>query len=110
MVYNRFMEKITTAIIGGGAAGLFLATNLTTTQNVALFERGERVGRKLSATGNGQGNISNLAVKETEYFSFSPRGKALASKLIRRFDENALCNHFERAGLLLSADGRGLCA
>ena len=107
MVYNRLMEKITTAIIGGGAAGLFLATNLTTAQNVALFERGERVGRKLSSTGNGQGNITNLAVKETEYFSFSPRGKALASKLIRRFDERALCNHFERAGLLLSADGRG---
>ncbi len=107
MVYNRIMKTIKTAIIGGGAAGLFLATNLTTAHSVALFERGERVGRKLSATGNGQGNVSNLAVKHTDYFSFSPRGKELAEKLVRRFDERALCNHFERAGLLLSADGRG---
>ena len=58
MRYNIDMEKVTTAIIGGGAAGLMLAANLSATQKIAVFERGDRVGKKLSSTGNGQGNIT----------------------------------------------------
>lgn len=108
MVYNGIMEKITTAIIGGGAAGLLLATSLSSDlSSVTVFERGERVGRKLSATGNGQGNITNLGVNDGDYFSFSPRGNALAKRIIRRFDHRCLIEHFERAGLLLTADERG---
>ena len=69
MGYNIDMERFTTAIIGGGASGLFLAASLHNPTNVILFERGDRVGRKLSATGNGQGNITNLRANETEYFA-----------------------------------------
>ncbi|MBQ7879236.1 MAG: NAD(P)/FAD-dependent oxidoreductase, partial [Clostridia bacterium] len=49
MIYNVRMEKniYTTAIVGGGAAGLFLAVQLQ--GKTVLLERGERVGRKLSA-------------------------------------------------------------
>ena len=63
------MKTYTIAIIGGGASGLFLATSIKNAGEIVLFERGERVGRKLSATGNGQGNVTNLAVKDSEYFS-----------------------------------------
>ena len=69
MVYNVYMKRFTTTIIGGGAAGLFAAARLSTSQDVLLLERGERLGKKLSATGNGQGNITNLAATETDYFS-----------------------------------------
>ena len=41
------------AVIGGGAAGLLAAVRLLQAgKHITLFERGERLGRKLSATGN----------------------------------------------------------
>ena len=60
------MNKIyQTAIVGGGAAGLMAAVELTCGNNaingedVLLLERNDRVGKKLVATGNGQGNLLN---------------------------------------------------
>ena len=96
------------AIVGGGAAGLMLAATLCTTQsNIAIFERGERVGRKLSATGNGQGNITNLACEKEEYCSSTPFGAAKAQDIIRAFGKDSLTSFFERLGVLLLADDRG---
>lgn len=49
-------------IIGGGAAGLACAANLVQggkNIKILLVDAGERFGKKLAATGNGQGNISN---------------------------------------------------
>ena len=37
-------------------------------KGVFIAERGERIGRKLSATGNGQGNITNLRMSPEHYF------------------------------------------
>ena len=74
MRYNVSMERIKTAIIGGGAAGLFLSSALTDAKNIAIFERGERLGRKLSATGNGQGNVTNTNAEKEDYFSSSALG------------------------------------
>jgi len=102
------MTKIKTAIIGGGAAGLFLANALSKNdEKVALFERSERVGRKLSATGNGQGNVTNAAVGNTPYFSASKRGKSLAERLTSRFDAHSLCDFFNALGVLIFFDERG---
>ena len=56
-------------IIGGGASGM--AAAITASQNinnhVILFERQARVCRKLSATGNGRCNLSNLHASEKGY-------------------------------------------
>lgn len=98
----------TTAIVGGGAAGLMLAATLCEKQsNIAIFERGERVGRKLSATGNGQGNITNLACEKEEYCSSTPFGAAKAQEIIRAFGKDSLASFFEKLGVLLLADDRG---
>ena len=98
----------TTAIVGGGAAGLMLAATLCEKQsNIAIFERGERVGRKLSATGNGQGNITNLACEKEEYCSSTPFGAAKAQDIIRAFGKDSLTSFFEKLGVLLLADDRG---
>ena len=45
------MDNAEVVIIGGGAAGLTAALALN--KKTIVLERGERVGRKLSATGNG---------------------------------------------------------
>lgn len=102
------MEKVQTVIIGGGAAGLFLATTLKSVdQKTVVLERSERVGRKLSATGNGQGNITNLGVLREDYFSFSENGAARARAVIAQYDDTSLVSHLESLGLLLITDERG---
>ena len=55
MLYDKIMVKI--AVIGGGAAGLACAVQLARKgKDVTVLERMDRLGKKLSATGNGQGN------------------------------------------------------
>ena len=105
MFYNGRMEKniYTTAIVGGGAAGLFLASQLN--GNTVLLERGERLGRKLSATGNGQGNCTNLSASGRDYFSFSDDGKI--ETILNAFPARSCTATLERLGLLLVADERG---
>ena len=100
------MEKIKTAIIGGGASGLVLASALKNKQKTVVFERGERVGKKLAATGNGQGNVTNVGATKKEYFSFSG-GETLAKEIVSRYDNASLVEFFENAGLLLVTDERG---
>ncbi len=99
------MDKIETAIIGGGAAGLFLACQLVGHTQVTVFERGERVGRKLSSTGNGQGNLTNLGVKGAEYFSL--HGAEGATALISRYDDVCMRRFFADLGVPTIADERG---
>ncbi len=54
-----------TAIIGGGASGLMSAIELATgsdaifPSDIIILEKNDRLGKKLSATGNGQGNLLN---------------------------------------------------
>lgn len=64
------MEKFDVAIVGGGAAGLACAAFLLRNKisSVAVIERNDRLGKKLAATGNGQGNVTNLFMDEARYF------------------------------------------
>ncbi len=104
------MEKTNVAIIGGGAAGLFLANLLAEQENTAdflLFEQAERLGKKLAATGNGQGNITNLSVCDGGYFSSEKIGQDRANAIVKTYDNNTLTAFFEKRGVLLLADDRG---
>lgn len=59
-------------IIGGGASGLACAVRLlqgNKNLKVALVDGCERLGKKLAATGNGQGNISNLEMTQFHFHS-----------------------------------------
>lgn len=60
-----------TAIIGGGASGLAAATMLSDIfrDDVILLERLPRVGKKLAATGNGRGNVTNVDLSAEHYHS-----------------------------------------
>lgn len=99
-----------TIIIGAGASGLFLANLLCERgedpQTILLLERGDRVGRKLSATGNGQGNVTNLSVTEGGYFSLSHNADR-AQEIVKKYPDRAMKNFFARLGVLLVPDGRG---
>ena len=66
-------------IIGGGASGM--AAAIAAAENpdaqIVLMERQARVGRKLSATGNGRCNLTNLHALEGGYHGDSPAFRAL---------------------------------
>ncbi len=108
-VYNRGMENIRIAIIGGGASGLVLANLLRSQRGVTLFERGERLGRKLSATGNGQGNLTNLGVDEESYFSVQENERVRKSlkEGLACFGAPSIIEFFEKLGVPCIPDARG---
>ena len=102
------MKKVTTAIIGGGAAGLFCAAHLdNTNSSVLVIERGERLGRKLSATGNGQGNVTNTNFGASHYFSFDESERAKIQTVISKRDDKEMVAFLESLGGLFQADERG---
>ena len=97
------MMKI--AVIGGGAAGLACAVLLARAKNeVVILERGERVGKKLSATGNGQGNVTNLNVSAAHYFS-DDREKV--GRILARFSAEDAVAFLEGMGGIFLPDSRG---
>ena len=62
------------AIIGAGASGMAAAITAAAsgTNQVLLFERQARVGRKLLATGNGRCNLTNRQAHPGHYHGNSP--------------------------------------
>ncbi|MBE5747263.1 MAG: aminoacetone oxidase family FAD-binding enzyme [Clostridiales bacterium] len=109
------MEKIRLAVIGGGASGLILVNALaehnlkngTPPFKTVVFERGERVGKKLSSTGNGQGNVTNSAATSSEYFSSDASSQKKISAILRAYDDKDFGAFWARRGVLLIHDERG---
>ena len=107
MKQTNIKQKRNIAIIGGGASGLFLAKRLCDAGfGVCVYERAERLGKKLSATGNGQGNITNSEVARAEYFSVSKSSGAVYD-MIKQYDDKAVVSFFGELGVLLYFDDRG---
>ena len=93
------------AVIGGGAAGLLAAVRLLQAgKHITLFERGERLGRKLSATGNGQGNVTNLHMGAEHYHTDDP---ALLARALQRFGAEETIAFLETLGGVFLPDARG---
>lgn len=63
------MSNYDAVIVGGGASGASCASFLSKNGNfkVAVIEADERIGKKLSKTGNGQGNVSNTDMSAWHY-------------------------------------------
>ena len=97
------MKKI--AIVGGGAAGMTAAVLLARKGcSVTVLERGERLGRKLSSTGNGQGNVTNINMGAEHYFSDDSQKVARA---LARFGWADTVAFLEGMGGIFLPDARG---
>ena len=65
-------EKTKIAIIGAGASGMFASILLSSHDfEVTIFEKNNKVGKKLLATGNGRCNITNQDIKLSNFYSNS---------------------------------------
>lgn len=74
------MNNYDVAVIGGGAAGMACAAELSVNGSlkIVLIEAADRLGKKLAITGNGQGNVSNEDMSPDHYHG---GGKILAEKI-----------------------------
>ena len=88
------------AIIGGGAGGItaaIYAKRENEENSVTVFERSDRVLRKLLATGNGRCNLSNTDISQRNYFSHSPE---CINKILSAFTPDEERQFFESIGVL----------
>ena len=87
------------AIIGGGAAGMMAAVQAAEAGACAdLYERNDRVGKKLLATGNGRCNFSNRDMNRDAYY-----GSAVSfyEKLFSEFGVSETIDFFSQHGMLV---------
>ena len=69
-VSNTACIKMKIGIIGGGASGMIAAISAAQKgAEVTVLEGGDRVGRKILATGNGKCNFTNKYMDEQCYRS-----------------------------------------
>lgn len=87
------------AVIGGGAAGMMAAIQAADAGAlVDLYERNDRVGKKLLATGNGKCNFSNLDMQKNAYYGSAV---ALYDNLFSIFGVRETVAFFSRHGMLI---------
>lgn len=99
------MAKI--LIIGGGAAGMAAAAFLGEKKHqVHLFEKNEKLGKKLFITGKGRCNVTNTCDEETFFKSVVSNPKFLYSAFYR-FTNQDVISYFEKLGLPLKEERGG---
>ena len=93
-------------IIGAGASGMAAAIAAAENENVQviLMERQARVGKKLSATGNGRCNLTNLHAMEG---GFHGDDSGFADFALHQFDVQNTLNWFSALGLYSVAEESG---
>lgn len=91
------MSKV--LVVGGGAAGMFAAIAAAYNGNeVHLFEKNEKLGKKLFITGKGRCNITNASDMETLFHSVVTNSKFLYSSFYGYTNQDVI-DFFERIGV-----------
>lgn len=91
-------------VIGGGAAGCMAAVAAAENgQQVTLYEKNEKIGKKLFITGKGRCNVTNGCPVEELFQNVVSNGKFLYSAFYG-FDNNSVCDFFEKAGCMLKRE------
>ena len=93
-----------TAIVGGGAAGFFLAVNLKEMvpgMEVTVFERSNKVLAKVEVSGGGRCNCTNSFAEINDLQTAYPRGHRLLKRLFKGFDHEDAYQWFENHGVAL---------
>ncbi|MBR0273673.1 MAG: NAD(P)/FAD-dependent oxidoreductase [Bacteroidaceae bacterium] len=99
-----------TAIIGGGAAGFFVAINLKELcpqMEVTIFERSHHLLRKVKVSGGGRCNCTNTFAAIRDLSEAYPRGHRLMKRLMKGFSERDAYAWFESHGVPLTVQPDG---
>lgn len=91
------MSKV--LVVGGGAAGMFAAIFAAYNGNeVHLFEKNEKLGKKIFITGKGRCNITNASDMETLFASVVTNSKFLYSSFYGYTNQDVI-DFFENIGV-----------
>ena len=95
----------TVAIIGGGASGMAaaIAAAEDADNHILLYERQQRVGRKLLSTGNGRCNLTNTGAVPARYHG----GADFAAAALTAFPPEAALEFFRALGLVTVTEPGG---
>jgi len=89
----------TVCVVGGGPAGLMAAyTAASNGHRVLLFEKNEKLGKKIYITGKGRCNFTNASPAE-EFLQNVVRGKKFLTGAIYSFSPQKTLEFFENNGL-----------
>lgn len=92
------------AIIGGGPSGVISAIELAkNNQEVVLFEKNNRILKKLLATGNGRCNYTNIDVSSRNYNCKDDFVKSV----LEQFTRDDLIDYFKLMGIEPVVENRG---
>ena len=85
------------AVVGAGASGSYLAIRikeLNLSFSVSLFERNDKLMKKINVTGNGRCNYANLGATLGKYHN-----DAFANKILNNLKAKEIVSNFERYGI-----------
>ncbi len=96
------MSKI--AVIGGGAAGMLAAIRAAERgHNVTLYEKNEKLGKKVYITGKGRCNVTNACDAE-EFFEHVTGNVKFFYSAFYSFDNHAVMELLEKVGCPLKTE------
>ncbi len=101
---REFIERASVIVVGGGAAGMMAAvTAARSGAEVILFEKNEKLGRKLRITGKGRCNVTNDCDKN-EFMSNVATNSKFLFAAISRFSTADTKEFFEDCGVPLKTE------
>ena len=96
------MSKKKIAIIGAGASGMFAASLLNDLNaDIYLFEKNDKIGKKILASGNGKCNFTNCGNLVDKY------NNVFANNIIEKFNVECTLDYFSNIGLIYKFDDQG---
>ncbi|MGG6312602.1 NAD(P)/FAD-dependent oxidoreductase [Paenibacillus macerans] len=101
------MKKFDVIVIGGGPSGLMAAIAAAEQgANVALLDKGDKLGRKLGISGGGRCNVTN-AKEIDELISYIPGGGRFLYSALSLFSNRDIIAFFEDLGIALKEEDNG---
>ncbi len=93
------------AVIGAGASGMMAAIQAAGKgAEVTCFERKEKIGKKIYATGNGHCNFSNQKMQDPAFQikdGFYTKEPSKVEQALQRVSVRKICTFFEQEGMLI---------
>lgn len=97
-------RALSLAIVGGGAAGFFLAVNvkeMVPELRVTIYEQQQRPLKKVEISGGGRCNCTNTFAEVSDLKKVYPRGASLLKRLFKVFSHEDAYRWFEMHGVPL---------
>ena len=101
---GRIYLRFDSIIIGAGAAGMMAAiTAARAGRKVAVFEKNDRIGKKLRITGKGRCNVTNFCTRD-EFMENVPVNSRFMYSSFSAFTPQDVMDFFENAGVPLKVE------